>query len=540
MNSRSASNPTLQRVGGLVLLLACVLCWPARALAGAGDEWEREAKVQLLKSSPVTAEIVERGEKLLDSGHLRDAAALLEQAAQNEPKNALVARIQCRIHTELGSTQVAILACRRALAYELTPKDWPGDMLAMVRALLSAKERPTSEHLYQALSISSSLMRKVPNQPWPHLAQCEIASRLENVSTMRLCDPTWSGWALANAHYDSVRGVTKIRRFHSLMWSAWLALTGICLATLIHAVRAKRRERRMPRNRTIALLTSIIVVALFPGVAFGQSGSVPQLGDVGAMPIDDKNPEGSVPTASQRDRDPLGYAYFVMDITGRAEKATKHGNHTQAVLYYRALVKATPNKSVSYSRLCSAYEALQDWPNALTNCRTALAYDGVKDVDYAKYAHLLMEHKPRVSSSEVQDLDAIVQQLRTEAPNGGVADLVECEVGVKLHDQVRLKRCTANLEVLGPNDPKTLSFKWAYAVERRDYAQAKSLLEQLRQTAISKKTLNSMEAATSLALPIWRRALTHSWLLAGFGTALVALALFFLARRQYQQPIAAK
>ena len=540
MTNRIALNLHVWRAGLLTALL-CVLAWPAQAIAGVVEDRDHDSREQLLKSSPSAAELVKRGEHLLNSGHPIEAAALLAQATKIEPQNALVARVECRVHTELRDAEAATMACRRALAHELTQKDWPADMLAMVRALLSAKQGPTTEQLYQAISIASSLMRKVSNQPWPYLAQCEIATRLGNVNASRLCDPKLSAWAQANAHYDPAASASTIRRARGFMWSAWLALAGICVATLLHALRAKKLEKRMLKTLTTAAIVSVLAISLVPSLALGEAGGVPKPGDMGTMPINEEDPESSVPSPQQRDRNPIGYAYFVMDISSRAEKATKNGDHKQAALYYRALVKAVPNKSVGYSKLCASYEELQDWPNALANCRTALAYDGVKDADYGKYAHLLMDHTPKLSTSEVQDIDAIVKQLRAEEPKGGVADLVECEVGVKLHDQVRLQRCTANLAVLGPTDPKTLSFEWAYAVERGDYNQARSLIEQLRQTTISQRALKRMEDATRLALPLWKRALTNTWLLVvGVGGIIVALAFTFLGKRQPQQTVAAK
>ena len=130
-----------------------------------------------------------------------------------------------------------------------------------------------------------------------------------------------------------------------------------------------------------------------------------------------------------------------------------------------------------------------------------------------------------------------MQHLRTELPNDNLPELVDCEIGVKLHDKPRLQRCTAMLAATAPSDPKTLSFQWAYAVERKDYARAKALLERLKQTAISPQALRKMEEATSLARPWWKRALVSWWTV----VVVFVIAVFAATRlRRHLQPATAK
>jgi len=421
-------------------------------------------------------------------------------------------------------------------------------MLLTVGALMAGEKGPTPEQLYQAITATQSLAQKVPNQPWPYLAQCEIATRLGQTSALEQCGNQLQRLSPASANLRGTGSTVMATHTHWFVWMAWLTLALACAVTAMHALasvifRARRRSAVHLTQLILVVLglctpSRVVSQSAAARTVSGSTGSKPA--DLGRAPINDKDPEGSVPTPQQRDADPLNYAYFVMDVTARAEKAVKQEDYKTAVRYFRALVKAVPNRSIGYAKLCKAYEALGDWPNALENCRIALAHDGVTDGDYARYAHLLMEHKTRLAVTDVQDLDAIVQQLRTATPHSNTGDVVECEVGLKLHDKQRLQRCTANLVASAPSDPKTLSFQWAYSVERGDYAGAKALLERLKQTAISPKALQKMEEATSLARPWWKRALRSWWALSVLVLIVLAAAITLMSRRHQQQPATAK
>jgi hypothetical protein len=519
-----------------VVLFGCLPLIPS--LAGS-TQINREAVEQLRAMSPAAASAYEKAEPLLAAGKYAGAEPLLARASTMAPQSEVIARAHCRTLTELGRGQPAVDACRRAVVHEVTQKEWPADMLAMVRALLSAKNGPTPEQLFQAISITSSLMRKVPNQPWPYLAECEIASHIGSKNAEHYCDAKFGAWALTNLNYDPMLGLRKSQRLRWTMWGAWLILGVLCVVTLIHALRSKLRAGSRPAVKAAAIAL-LLILAGWHNVALAQQNRAPTSGDLGTTQINDKDPVSSVPSPAERDRDPLAYAYFIMDITARAERATKYEDYKTAALYLKALVKAVPNKSIGYSKLCAAYEALQDWPNALEVCRAALGYEGVKDSDYAKYAHILMEHKPKLAAEEIADLDAIVLQLRSASPPSPAADLVECEVGVKLHDKTRLQRCTANLAARNPVDAVTLSFQWAYAVERGDYNGAKSLITQLRQTTANASVIKRMEDATALALPLWKRALRWPFALVVVGGLALATLLTIFGRRFVRQPIIAK
>ncbi len=531
----------------LAALPICILLsvGTARAASSTEQEWDRDEEAQLRNASPAAADLAGKGELLLNSGRASDAETLLAQASALVPNNALVARRQCQALTALGQYEAAAKACRRALVTAPTKRDWARDMVAIVRPLMAAEHGPSPEQLREAIMITQALMQKVPNQKWPYVAQCEIAKGLGQLNALTSCDEQGQLSARERAKIKGAIGGVMVQRPRWYFWAAWLAVIAAGIATLLHA--GWSATLKLPR-RSATHFTWVFLVTcwlLVPSIAIGQlnnNRAAPgrpgaTADNLGPVSINDKDPESSVPSPQQRDADPVSYAYFVMSVTERAENAFKRGDYTSALRYFSAFIKAVPNRSIGYVKLCTTYEAMGDWPHAVDSCRVALGHDGVTGQNYAKYAHLLLEHTPKLKPTDIQDLDAVVQHLQTSMPNDSLADIVDCEVGVKVHDKPRLQRCTAKLQVSAPTDTKTVTFQWAYAVERGDYAEAKSLLERMKQTAISPIAIERMEQATSLARPLWKRTLTSRW-------ALIALALLVgvfgatVLKRRHQPAIA--
>src|SRR4029450_12417306 len=103
-----------------------------------------------------------------------------------------------------------------------------------------------------------------------------------------------------------------------------------------------------------------------------------------------------VPSKKVRDRNPMEYGYFVQDLLEGAELARKDGDYFLVVAYYRALVKAVPERAKSWSKLCEAYAVVNDHERAAKICATALALPGVELQDYTRYVRetLLLPRKP--------------------------------------------------------------------------------------------------------------------------------------------------
>ena len=78
----------------------------------------------------------------------------------------------------------------------------------------------------------------------------------------------------------------------------------------------------------------------------------------------------------------MEYGYFVQDLLEGAELARKNGDYYLVVAYYRALVKAVPERAKSWSKLCEAYAIVNDHERAAKMCGTALSLPGVELQDY--------------------------------------------------------------------------------------------------------------------------------------------------------------
>ncbi len=515
------------------VVIACGLCSVAIARGETADEFARsqQARAQLRLVSPTAAAALARGETLLTDKHPADAATLFTQASELVPSSPIAARFQCEALTMLDQPDAAAKACRRALVNAQTQKDKPRDMLALVRALLAGTNSPTPERLREAIMVTQVLMRQFQNNTAPFIAQCEITRRLNSAGVQGQCDTTIGFLSPASQELTRVRTAMAVYRDPWFVWGAWLALTGLVAVTMIHAfLRPLFRPRHSAAMRLIQM--SLLVLAfLAPTEVWAQPIVAPRMSDnpktkpkdLGSLSVNEQDPERSVPTPQQRDADPVSYAYLVVAISDRAERAFKHEDYKAAVRFYKALVKAVPNRSVSYAKLCRAYEALEDWKSALENCGLALGFDGVTGQDYDEYARLTLEHKPKLQLADIQNLDAVIQHLRSALPESALADIVDCEVGARIHDQQRLLRCTTKLTAIAPSDPKTLTFQWAYAVDRGDYYGAKALLARLKQTPLGPSTIERMEQTTLSARPLWRRVLSNWWSLGVLALFLIAL-----------------
>ncbi len=262
-------------------------------------------------------------------------------------------------------------------------------------------------------------------------------------------------------------------------------------------------------------------------------------GDISAKyRIDDSNPEHSVPTSAEAMKNPLEMGYLMMDLIARADAATQRGDHAAAVRYYRALGKAVPERSVSFAKLCKAYEALGDREQAVEACKLALGKGGVVLEDYARFVHLTLQQAEPLSPDQIEDIDAIVthigEQLKGDPQGPLSAALLACELGTRLEDTKRLEACSAQLAKLAPKDPRTLSFAWALALKQQDVPKAEQVLGDAKRGGLPAAALAAMETQLESArnAESTLAAMIRHW--GAFGVLILAVAglLFALALRR--------
>jgi hypothetical protein len=225
--------------------------------------------------------------------------------------------------------------------------------------------------------------------------------------------------------------------------------------------------------------------------------------------IDDSNPEASVPGNKERDRNPLEFGYFLQDLLERANQAQKDKDYGAVVRYYRAVAKAVPDNSKGWSKLCEAYERVNDRERAIRSCRYAIDRPGVELQDYVRYVHLVLAEEGPLSGPAKKELDAVLGHLE-EQDGTAIAVAVghlRCEMGLKAKDIALMGACTKSLANLAPDDPKTVVFQWSLAVMKGQGAEAQHLLERARATGVMHDSIERMESVTpAMGGPAWRKA----------------------------------
>jgi hypothetical protein len=231
--------------------------------------------------------------------------------------------------------------------------------------------------------------------------------------------------------------------------------------------------------------------------------------------------------------------YWVMLVSDRAQAAANHGDLASAVKYYRALVKAVPDRAVGFVKLCGAYEAMGDLDRAVTSCKAALEREGASVEDYTHALTLLMSKPGDLKRAEVADTDKILAHLQTalgkQASGGVLVERSRCELALRLEDRKRLEACSAALRTLAPQDPSSIAFPFALALMRRDFAEAEHLIAMAKRHGWNDRGVQQMQLKLQSELdrqPFWRRLLGMLCGPAAFSSVVLALVgVLWLARR---------
>jgi hypothetical protein len=249
------------------------------------------------------------------------------------------------------------------------------------------------------------------------------------------------------------------------------------------------------------------------------------------------DPEASVPTPEQANKQPLGMGYFLMDLADAADESVRRGDHAAAVKFYRAMAKAVPERSISYSKQCVEYEALGERSKALDACWESLGRGGVTLVDYIRFVELVLAGPGALAQEQIARVDAALVHLGHEAQGdrqlGIATSQLACQVGVRLEDVRRMEACTGKLGQLAPRDPKTLTFRWTLAILHQDASEAEKVIAEAKQAKVPATVLARMNnGLTTLRGPVLRRQLETRIVPAAGALALVAALVWLLTRRR--------
>jgi tetratricopeptide (TPR) repeat protein len=478
----------------------------------------------------------ESAEQKLVTGDLVGAEKDLAEARAKVPNSWLLGRRHCQVLTELGRRAEAKEACQVALGQATAM-----DSRAFVGALMAKPDMATPRELVEAVRQVVSA-RRLQQQPFSDAALCEIAHHIGDDAMLNLCVENLQ--RVAPQNFETLRW--QAVRKQAPLWALWLGWLPIAGAVVLTAGHALWRWLRSPaKARSAAAVAALLLVVVTPGAGHAQSGTPepgasaaavpasPQKWQLSRFPINHDNPESLIPSIEERNADPLEFGYFLQDLNTEAMKAEGKGDYRAALKYWRASAKAVPDMAVSFGKACRCHDILGEREQAIELCSRAINLEGATQEDYLRLAELITQKPLALSALEIQDLDAIVKHLRGIPGQEGPAAVVECRLGVKLEDVVRLQSCTPVLGKLSPNDPHTLTFLWSYAMMRKDYGEAKSIVKAMEVSSMARPALAKVKGATDKASAWWRRPFSD-WRYAAGVVALIALVvggLFLLRRR---------
>ena len=380
----------------------------------------------------------------------------------------------------------------------------PEDMRNEVQALMSPAANPSLDDLGVAMMLVEAAVNKAADQPWGHLARCDVARRLGSAAALETCLTDLA--TMARKHPLSQQAIATTRFPASGgVWVGRIALLLLLLGTAAHAGHGwwRRRTRRSAEVLPAARVAAAIVVAF---VALSSLAAKPAQAETQETPtlkreqlsdflIDDDNPERSVPTVETQNRKPLQFAYFIQDLGAKAERAEKRGDHAAAARYYKALALAAPHSPYGPRKLCLESEAAGDIPAAIIACRTAITREESTLGDYERFVAVALARKAPLAHLERKEVEAVIAHVESQSP-GATPNRLRCELALRVSDQKLLETCSAALTKLAADDPQTVSYQWALAMMVHDRAKATALIGRARELGMGADGVAQMERAT--------------------------------------------
>jgi tetratricopeptide (TPR) repeat protein len=439
----------------------------------ARDGWDQQ---EVNAMSPHAVELLETGEAHGAAGDLGGAAALFKEAEIAAPMSTLLRRRECEALTALGRRAEAIDACTRATEDKQTGTN----LRALVRSLLDGPTAPGTVQLFQALSIMGLERYRSPGGVTPAAISCDIAATIGDGAMLQHCADELGRIAPDDVEARRASTLLASRCPAWRFWTGWLAIAAVVLLTIADAIR-RTASGRHGRKAAAALAAVGIVLLATPGNALADGEpEVPHGAAHGALSkwkIDDDHPERDIPDEKARNAEPLEFGYWLQDLALKGERAKQRGDHAAAVKFYVAMAKAVPDSAVSYVKACEEYEALGDITNAIDACGGALTQEGVKVGDYTHFVHLVLSRPGPLGDKQVAAVTNVIQHMKENPDARSAADDLECEVGVRTSNVAQLRECTAALAARAPDDPKTVTYEWALAIQEGRFDQARRLIE---------------------------------------------------------------
>jgi hypothetical protein len=468
-----------------------------------------------------------------NAGRLDEAADLLARARRKNPSDLGLLRSSCEValaREQRTGKKVPNAISSRAFCHSAYVRGGNAeDMRNEAAALVSPAENPSLDELVVAALNADAAVHSAPGEPWGYLAHCDIARRLGNAGMMEACLADLKHQAPNHAGTKEALSLSR----ESTSFVTWLMRVLLVLSvagTLAHAwFRGRRPRRREPAapgkvaTAPLVILCALSLAMAGPAraetapvqAAASQKQAAPSGGKAVATPIknrrapeikreslsrfqiDDADPEGSLPDAKTLADGPLQYGYLIQDLAAKAEKATKRGDHATSARYYKALAKISPKSTYAPRKLCEELEASGDIATAVMACRTVLTIEGSTTTDYIHFIQLALAKGGKLTPDERKELEAVIAHLAAQPDMGITPAVLRCDVALKFEDVKTLESCTEELARLAPKDPRTVSFEWALAVQKKQRSVALQLIDKAREVGVSTAGITMMESETS-------------------------------------------
>jgi tetratricopeptide (TPR) repeat protein len=489
------------------------------------DPADTLAIADIRAKSPHAAKLLDQGEALMASGHVKEAQALFQQSHTEYPEGSILWRRDCEALVILGRREAATNACSTALGTWRSGEN----LRALVRALVEGPTPPTTAQLMEALQIVSHERHFGPSITTA-AAACNIAETIGDNAMLQGCAEE-----LTRINPDHPLTRDALARLAARcppgrFWAGWAAIFAAVVGTLVHALWRRAGGVRAKRAAVTAVALLAIAVGSWPRTAAADDDPTKWLSK---RHVDDEHPDSNIPTDAERNADPLEFGYWLQDVALKGEHASKRGNHYAAARFYDTLIKAVPDRAIGYVKACEEYKAAGAMDQAINRCGQALLFDGLRVHDYVEFIDLVVSKPGKLSDKEVGALGQVIEHMKNDPAAQPWIDDLECEVGARTANVAQLKECTSGLAVHKPTAPKTISYEWALAMASGDSRSAETILGTASAAGVAPADIEEMKkqiAALRMRSALRITAITAAvgLLLAGIAVALRAL----LARRR--------
>jgi hypothetical protein len=297
-------------------------------------------------------------------------------------------------------------------------------------------------------------------------------------------------------------------------WAGWLAIATAVASALLALTRLFRTMGYPAAAGAVAGMLCCAGLSALPALARADAPQ-PQSPreSLDTWPIDDNDPEKSIPSDKDKNAQPLEFGYWIQDIALRAERASKRGDHAAAVKYYAALAKVVPSRAIGFIKMCDEYEAMGDHNKAIDSCGQALLRDGLTVKDYSHFIQVVLAKPGTLSDKETSAVERVLGKMRTDKQSQAEARELGCEVGVRTSNIQDLRICTTELVAIAPGDPKTITYQWVLAIQEGKFDEAKQLIEEARAQGMKPEGIESMQRETEARITRHRHVIV--WFVTG-------------------------